>query len=120
MPQVTAIHISILPDISTQQLEFQSGQLQMIIHGLSKEDEAAYEHNPKYQLIRFPANFKLMLAVNEHKGIFSEPRLAPGPAAGHQPGGDRQRRLRPGRHRLHPDLSGRRAARQPGGPEPDV
>jgi peptide/nickel transport system substrate-binding protein len=71
VPQVTAIHISILPDIATEQLEFQSGQLQMIMHGLSKEDEAAYENNPKYQLIRFPANFKLMLAVNEHKGIFT-------------------------------------------------
>jgi len=71
VPQVTSIHISILPDISTQQLEFQSGQLQMILHGLSKEDEAAYEHNPKYQVLRFPANFKLMLAVNEHKGIFT-------------------------------------------------
>jgi peptide/nickel transport system substrate-binding protein len=71
-PKVTEIHISILPDISTQQLELQSGQLQMILHGLSKEDEASYENNPKYQVVRFPANFKLMMAVNQHAGIFSD------------------------------------------------
>lgn len=69
-PQVTQIHIAILPDISTQQLELQSGQLEMILHGLSKEDEAAYANNSKYQLVRFPANFKLMLAVNMNAGIF--------------------------------------------------
>jgi peptide/nickel transport system substrate-binding protein len=70
-PQVSAIHISILPDISTQQLELQSGQLEMILHGLSKEEEATYAGNSKYQLIRFPANFKLMLAVNMNAGIFA-------------------------------------------------
>jgi peptide/nickel transport system substrate-binding protein len=70
-PKVTQVHISILPDISTQQLELQSGQLQMILHGLSKEEEASYASNPKYQLLRFPANFKLMVAVNMNAGIFS-------------------------------------------------
>jgi len=70
VPQVTEIHISILPDLSTQQLELQSGQLQMILHGLSIQDEATYEHNPKYQVLRFPANFKLLLAINMHSGIF--------------------------------------------------
>ncbi len=69
-PQVTQIHISILPDISTQQLELKSGQLEMILHGLSKEDEASYANNSKFQLVRFPANFKLMLAVNMNAGIF--------------------------------------------------
>jgi peptide/nickel transport system substrate-binding protein len=75
VPQVTEIHISILPDISTQQLELQSGQLQMILHGLSKEEEATYANNPKYQVVRFPANFKLMLAVNMHTGIFENLQL---------------------------------------------
>lgn len=67
-PQVQKVHISILPDISTQQLELQSGQLQMIIHGLSKTDVASYEHNPKFQVQRFAANFKSWLLVNENKG----------------------------------------------------
>ncbi len=70
VPQVTEIHISILPDVATQQLELQSGQLQMILHGLSAQDEVTYEHNPKYQIVRFPANQKLLLAINMHHGIF--------------------------------------------------
>jgi peptide/nickel transport system substrate-binding protein len=74
-PQVTQIHIAILPDISTQQLEFKGGQLQMILHGLSKDDIKSYENNPKYQVQRFPANFKTWLMVNENKGIFKDAGL---------------------------------------------
>jgi peptide/nickel transport system substrate-binding protein len=69
-PQISQIHIGILPDISTQQLEFQNGQLQMLIHGLSKNDIASYEHNSKYQVQRFPSNFKGLLMVNQNKGAF--------------------------------------------------
>ena len=71
-PAVSQIHISILPDLSTQQLELQSGQLQMILHGLSKTDIASYEGNSKFQVQRFPANFKDMLMVNQNKGIFKD------------------------------------------------
>ena len=71
-PQVTQLHISILPDIATQQLEFKGGQLQMILHGLSKDDIASYEHNAKYQVQRFPANFKTWVMVNENKGVFKD------------------------------------------------
>jgi peptide/nickel transport system substrate-binding protein len=74
-PAVSQIHISILPDISTQQVELQSGQLQMIIHGLSKQDIASYEKNPKFQVQRFPANLKNMLMVNMNKGIFKDQGL---------------------------------------------
>jgi peptide/nickel transport system substrate-binding protein len=69
-PQVTEIHISILPDLSTQQLELKGGQLQMIIHGLSKDDVKSYENNPKFQVQRFVANFKTWLMVNQNKGVF--------------------------------------------------
>jgi peptide/nickel transport system substrate-binding protein len=74
-PQVSEIHIAILPDISTQQLELQSGQLQMILHGLSKTDVASYEHNSKFQVQRFEANFKTWIMVNQNKGIFKDQAL---------------------------------------------
>jgi peptide/nickel transport system substrate-binding protein len=74
-PAVTEFRIKILPDISTQQLEFKGGQLQMILHGLSKTDIASYEHNPKYQVQRFPAHFKTWVMVNENKGIFKDQGL---------------------------------------------
>jgi peptide/nickel transport system substrate-binding protein len=74
-PQVKEIHISILPDISTQQLELKGGQLQMIIHGLSKDDVKSYENNPKFQVQRFVANFKTWVMVNENKGVFKDQAL---------------------------------------------
>jgi peptide/nickel transport system substrate-binding protein len=74
-PAVTTVHIAILPDITTQQLELTNGQLQLIMHGLSKNDIASYEHNPKFQVQRFPANFKSMLMVNQNKGIFKSQEL---------------------------------------------
>ena len=43
--------LSIIPDIATQLLELESGQLQMIMHGLSVQDEAIFEHNPKFQTV---------------------------------------------------------------------
>jgi peptide/nickel transport system substrate-binding protein len=73
--QVSQIHIAILPDISTQQLELKGGQLQMILHGLSKDDIASYEGNNKFQVQRFPALFKAWLMVNENKGIFKDQGL---------------------------------------------
>ncbi|MHB8466251.1 MAG: ABC transporter substrate-binding protein [Acidimicrobiales bacterium] len=72
---LSQIHISILPDTSTQQLELKGGQLQMILHGLSKDDIASYENNPKFQVQRFPALFKTWLMVNENKGVFKDQAL---------------------------------------------
>ena len=72
---VSKIHIAILPDLSTQQLKLQSGELQMIIHGLSKTDIASYEGNKKFQVQRFPANFKSLLMVNQNKGLFKSAAL---------------------------------------------
>jgi peptide/nickel transport system substrate-binding protein len=72
---VSEIHIAILPDISTQQLELKGGQLQMILHGLSKDDIASYEGNSKFQVQRFPALFKTWLMVNDNKGVFKDQAL---------------------------------------------
>ncbi|MDQ1417848.1 MAG: peptide/nickel transport system substrate-binding protein [Acidimicrobiaceae bacterium] len=69
-PAVSQIKITILPDLSTQQLKLQSGDLQMILHGLAKNDIASYEGNKKFQVQRFPAHLKNWLLVNQNKGIF--------------------------------------------------
>jgi peptide/nickel transport system substrate-binding protein len=74
-PQISAIQIAIIPDVTTQQEELRSGQLQMIIHGLNKQDIASYENNPKFQVQRFPANLKDMVMVNENKGPFTNQAL---------------------------------------------
>jgi peptide/nickel transport system substrate-binding protein len=75
VPQVKEIHISIIPDISTQILELESGQLQMIMHGLSVQDESSFENNSKFQIQRFPAELELLMELNEHSGIFTDKAL---------------------------------------------
>jgi peptide/nickel transport system substrate-binding protein len=71
-PQVTSITYNILPDISTQQLKLQSGELSMIIHGLTVDDVKSYETNPNFQVQRFPALFKTFVMVNPNKDAFKD------------------------------------------------
>jgi peptide/nickel transport system substrate-binding protein len=44
-PAVKSITMNILPDISTQRLKLESGDLQMIMHGLSVADITSFESN---------------------------------------------------------------------------
>ena len=74
-PLVRQISISIGADPPTQQMQLQSGQLQMILHGLSKAGQAALAADPKFQVATFPAELKAMLFVNANKGIFTDPAL---------------------------------------------
>jgi peptide/nickel transport system substrate-binding protein len=73
--QVAKILISIVPDISTQRLKLESGDLSMIIHGLSHDDIKSLESNSKFQVLRFPSLFKSILFVNENKGPFKDQAL---------------------------------------------
>jgi peptide/nickel transport system substrate-binding protein len=71
-PQVTSITYNILPDISTQRLKLESGELSMIIHGLSASDVTSFESNPGFQVQRFPALFKTLMMVNPNKDAFKD------------------------------------------------
>ena len=73
-PQVTKITMDIIPDISTQRLKLESGELSMIIHGLSTDDISSLE-GKGFQVQRFPALFKAWIMVNENKGIFKDKAL---------------------------------------------
>ncbi len=73
--QVKTINISIVPDISTQRLMLESGELSMIIHGLSLSDISSLSKEKGLQVQRFPALFKSLLFVNENKGIFKDKAL---------------------------------------------
>jgi peptide/nickel transport system substrate-binding protein len=73
--QVSAINISIIPDISTERLKLESGDLSMIIHGLSLDDVKSLAANSKFQVQRFPSFFKSLVFVNENKGVFKEQTL---------------------------------------------
>jgi len=73
--KVAKIEISILPDISTQRLKLESGDLSMILHGLSVSDIDSLGKNAKFQVKRFQAAYKTMVFVNENKGVFKDPAL---------------------------------------------
>jgi peptide/nickel transport system substrate-binding protein len=73
-PAVAQITIDIIPDISTQELKLESGDLSMIIHGLSTDDISSLE-SKGFQVQRFPALFKAWIMVNENKGIFTDKNL---------------------------------------------
>lgn len=77
-PEVTSITMNILPDISTQRLKLESGELSMIIHGLSTSDLESFEANENFTVERFPALFKTLVMLNPNKEAFAdqETRLA--------------------------------------------
>jgi peptide/nickel transport system substrate-binding protein len=73
--QVSKIVIDIIPDISTQRLKLESGDLSMIIHGLSATDIDSLAAKKGFQVQRFPSLFKAWVMVNENKGIFKDQAL---------------------------------------------
>ena len=72
-PQVTTITYNILPDISTQRIKLESGELSMIIHGLSTSDIVSLEANSDFQVQRFPALFKSLVMINPNRDYLSDP-----------------------------------------------
>jgi peptide/nickel transport system substrate-binding protein len=74
-PYYTSVQINIVPDISTQQIELQDGQLSMILHGLNINAVESFEHNPNFTVNSFPTQLKVMLDVNPDIGIFQDPAL---------------------------------------------
>jgi len=73
-PYVREIDISIQPSISTQELDLENGQLDMILHGLPTPDVQALQAKG-FEVHQFPANLKTLLFVNENKGIFTSAAL---------------------------------------------
>ncbi|MCW2917912.1 MAG: extracellular solute-binding protein family 5 [Actinomycetia bacterium] len=63
--------ISIIPNISTQQLELQSGQLSMIQHGLTTTDIQSFRSNPQFTVQQFPSLYKTFIFLNPKKGVFA-------------------------------------------------
>ena len=67
--------IAILPDTSTQRLQLEGGQLDMIQHGFTTDDINAFRTNSKFTVTDFPAVFKSFLFLDENKGVFADKGL---------------------------------------------
>lgn len=75
-PYFEKVEISIIPDITQQRLKLESGELDMMIHGLPIADSESFRTNPKFQVLDFPVALKTVLATNPHKGPFKNRELA--------------------------------------------
>lgn len=71
-PAVKSVTMQILPDISTQRLKLESGELTMIMHGLSAADIESIKKNDGFQVKEFPAFYKTFIMVNQNKDAFKD------------------------------------------------
>lgn len=69
-PAFKEVDISIQSDISTQELELESGQLDMIMHGLTPSAVVSFASKPGFAVNTYPTELKAVIFVNSHKGPF--------------------------------------------------
>jgi peptide/nickel transport system substrate-binding protein len=75
-PQVQTVNIPIIPDIQTQELQFRSGQIDMITKGLPIQDVVTFEADPSYTVKFFALALSQAMFLNPTKGrIFSDEAL---------------------------------------------
>jgi peptide/nickel transport system substrate-binding protein len=75
-PYFEKVEISIIPDITQQRLKLESGEIDMMTHGLPIADSESFRTNPKFVVHDFPVALKTVLATNPHKGPFKNRELA--------------------------------------------
>ena len=73
-PGFSKVEISIVPDISIQEIELRSGALDMITHGLTPSAVASLASSPKFTVHEYATEMKGILFVNPHKGPFTSVR----------------------------------------------
>ncbi|BCK57933.1 ABC transporter substrate-binding protein [Nocardia wallacei] len=70
-PEFTTLRIEIIPDITTQRLLLEQGQLDVIAKGLPISAIDAMRTNPKVTVTEHPTAFKTSIFLNWKKGAFS-------------------------------------------------
>ena len=66
LPQLTAVDIGVIPNATTQLLELESGQLNLIIHGLTSAELNQLAKNPKYQVDNFSGHIQAV-GLHQHR-----------------------------------------------------
>jgi peptide/nickel transport system substrate-binding protein len=77
-PYFETVDISIIPDIATQRLKLESGELDMMTHGLPVADVESFRTNPDFQVMTFPVLIKTMLSANPSQGPFANEAVRKG------------------------------------------
>jgi peptide/nickel transport system substrate-binding protein len=72
-PGYRTIEFKVIPDFAQQRVQLEGGEIDLITHGLSKEDLAAIEDNPDLEVVTLPALFKAQVWVNPKSAVFGDP-----------------------------------------------
>ena len=70
----STVHIRVIPDFTTQMLELESGGLDIMIHGVTKNDLPRFEDSGFEVFQHAGINFVVM-HLNTHDGPFSDPAI---------------------------------------------
>lgn len=71
-PGYSAIEFKVIPDFSQQRIQLEGGQIDLITHGLGKEDLQSIEGNSDLQVVTLPALFKASVWVNPESPALGE------------------------------------------------
>lgn len=74
-PHFTTVIFNVVPNVATQRLEVESGQLDLIFDDVNPRDLEAMEAGSKVQVKYFPALYKTSIWVNPSSKIFSSPSV---------------------------------------------
>ncbi|MEY2524757.1 MAG: peptide/nickel transport system substrate-binding protein [Ilumatobacteraceae bacterium] len=74
-PYYNTIDVSIIPNVTTQLLELEQGQLDLVSSGITPSDLARLSKDSKYDVKVSPAVWTTFVMLNSHKGIFTDPEL---------------------------------------------
>ncbi|MGV0850382.1 ABC transporter substrate-binding protein [Mycolicibacterium phlei] len=72
-PDVTKVEMPLIASAAVQRLKLTNGELDMILHGLSKGDYEALASGPNTEVVHQPALVKIMVLVNPDSEVFKSP-----------------------------------------------
>jgi peptide/nickel transport system substrate-binding protein len=72
-PQATTVEIPVVADPAVQRLQLESGQLDMVLHGLTKDDLAALAGGADTEVVHQKALIKALMMVNPESAVFGPP-----------------------------------------------
>jgi peptide/nickel transport system substrate-binding protein len=73
-PYFAKIVISIIPDVSSQRLQLESGDLDLITHGVPVAELETIAHGGRLQVVHFPAALRQRVSLNTSKAPFDDIR----------------------------------------------
>ena len=77
-PGYSTIEFKVIPDFAQQRVQLEGGEIDLITHGLSKEDLEAIAQNSDLQVVTLPALFKASVWVNPDSAVFGDPAAREG------------------------------------------